>query len=149
MFHHFTMNYIWLMHFLHELKQVLVLVKQFSFINRNVSIKQIILTWFIIFPISCLQMEESSKFTFSKHSGPLTQMWRCETQYLYHTDTFDMNESQSSSLPLLNFLSADLTWLGRYCTSDCLSCILAPSQWRNMIQPQQLMLWLQFSELAQ
>ena len=27
--------------FLHELKQVLVLVKQFSFINRNVSLKQV------------------------------------------------------------------------------------------------------------
>jgi len=35
MFHHFTMNCIWLMLFLHELKQVLVLVKQFSFINRT------------------------------------------------------------------------------------------------------------------
>jgi len=35
--------------FLHELKQVLVLGKQFSFINRNVSIKQILLTC-IVFP---------------------------------------------------------------------------------------------------
>jgi len=33
----------------------------FSFINRNVSIKQILLTWFIIFPINCLQTEESSQ----------------------------------------------------------------------------------------
>jgi len=33
----------------------------FSFINRNVSIKQILLTGFIIFPISCLQTEESSQ----------------------------------------------------------------------------------------
>jgi len=33
----------------------------FSFINTNVSIKQILLTWFIIFPISCLQTEESSQ----------------------------------------------------------------------------------------
>jgi len=46
---------------LHELKQVLVLVKQFSFINRNVSLKQILLTWFNIFPFSCLQREESSQ----------------------------------------------------------------------------------------
>ena len=30
--------------FLPELKQVLVLVKQFSFINRNVSLKHILLT---------------------------------------------------------------------------------------------------------
>jgi len=29
--------------FLHELKQVLVFVKQFSFINRNVSLKQVVL----------------------------------------------------------------------------------------------------------
>jgi len=41
MFHHFTINCIWLILFLHELKQVLVLVKHFSFINRNVSLKQI------------------------------------------------------------------------------------------------------------
>jgi len=37
MFHHVTVNCICLMLFSHELKQVLVLVKQFSFINRNVS----------------------------------------------------------------------------------------------------------------
>jgi len=37
MFHHFTVNSICLMLFLQELKQVLVLVKQFSFFNRNVS----------------------------------------------------------------------------------------------------------------
>jgi len=47
--------------FLHELKQILVLVKQFSFINRNISINQILLTWLIIFPFSCLQKEESSQ----------------------------------------------------------------------------------------
>jgi len=47
--------------FLHELKQVLGLVKQFSFINRNVSLKQILHTWFNIFPFSCLQTEESSQ----------------------------------------------------------------------------------------
>jgi len=34
---------------------------RFSFINRNVSIKHILLTWFIIFPISCLKTEESSQ----------------------------------------------------------------------------------------
>jgi len=46
---------------LHELEQVLALVKQFSFINRNVTLKQILLTWFNIFPFSCLQTEESSQ----------------------------------------------------------------------------------------
>jgi len=49
MFHHFTINGIWLMLFLHELKQVMVLVKQLGFINRNVSLKHILLTWFNIF----------------------------------------------------------------------------------------------------
>jgi len=34
--------------FLHELKHVFVLVKRFSFINRNVSLKQMLLTWFNI-----------------------------------------------------------------------------------------------------
>ena len=42
-------------------ERVLVLVKQFSFINRNVSLKQILLTWFNIFVFSCLQTEESSQ----------------------------------------------------------------------------------------
>jgi len=44
MFNHFTINFIWLMLFSYELKQVLVLVKQRTFINRNVSLKQILLT---------------------------------------------------------------------------------------------------------
>ena len=39
--------------FLYELKHVLELVKQFSFINSNVSLKQILLTWLNIFPFSC------------------------------------------------------------------------------------------------
>ena len=47
--------------FLHLLKQVLVFDKQFSFINRNVSPTQILLTWFNIFPFSCLQTEKSSQ----------------------------------------------------------------------------------------
>jgi len=47
--------------FLHELKEVLVLVTQSSFINRNVSLRQILLTWFNIFPFNCLQTEDSSQ----------------------------------------------------------------------------------------
>jgi len=58
MFHHFTINCVWLMVFLHELKQVLVLVKQFSFINRNVSLKQILLTWFKIFPLKAFKFSK-------------------------------------------------------------------------------------------
>jgi len=33
----------------------------FSFINRNVSTKQMLLICFIIFPIGCLQTKESSQ----------------------------------------------------------------------------------------
>jgi len=33
----------------------------FSSISRNVYIKQILNTWFIIFPFSCLQSEEYSQ----------------------------------------------------------------------------------------
>jgi len=33
----------------------------FSFVNRNVSIKNILLIWLNIFPFSCLQTEESSQ----------------------------------------------------------------------------------------
>jgi len=36
---------------------------------------------------------------------------KCETQVLYNTGTSDTNESQSRSLPSLNFHSADFTWL--------------------------------------
>jgi len=50
MFHHFTINCIWLMLFLHESKHVLVSVKPL-----NVSLKHILLTWLIIFSFSCLQ----------------------------------------------------------------------------------------------
>ena len=44
----------------------------------------------------------------------MVHLARCETQDLYNTDTSDMNESQSWSLPSLNFLSANLTWLHMY-----------------------------------
>jgi len=61
MFHHSTINSIWLMLFLHELKQFWVLVKQFNFINRNVSLKQMLLIWFTNDPFSFFQTEESSQ----------------------------------------------------------------------------------------
>jgi len=62
----------------------------FSFINRNVSIKQILLTWFIISPLfGCLQMKESSQSIEIQHLA------RCATQDLYNSDTPDMNKSLS------------------------------------------------------
>jgi len=67
MFNQVKINCICLMLFLHELKQVVVLFKQFSFINRNVSLKQILFTWFHIFPFSCLQQKILGKaLKFSK-----------------------------------------------------------------------------------
>jgi len=100
MFHHFTINCIWLMLFLHELKQVLVLVKQFT-------------------SASSMEMFQSNRYyshgsSFSKHlnsTNEVVHLARCATQDLYNTDASDMNKSQSFSLPSLNFLSADLTWL--------------------------------------
>jgi len=47
--------------FWHKLRQVLVLVKQLRFINRNIALKQMLLTWFNIAPFSCLQTKESSQ----------------------------------------------------------------------------------------
>jgi len=47
--------------FFYELKQVLAFFNQFSFISRNVSLKQILLTWFNIFPFSCFLTVESSE----------------------------------------------------------------------------------------
>ena len=60
---------------------------------------------------------------------------RCETQDLYNTGTSDMNESQSWSLPSLNFLSADLTcWFNMaWCVHLIVSLESLPSQWRNTI----------------
>ena len=54
---------MWLMLFLHELKKTFGFGQTvyFSFINKNVSIKQILLTWFIVFPISYLQAKESGQ----------------------------------------------------------------------------------------
>jgi len=74
--------------FLHELKQVLVLVKHFSFINRNVSLKQILLTWFNIFAFSCLQTEESSQSIYIQQiSDPFSQMYNtrlAQYRYIWH-----------------------------------------------------------------
>jgi len=77
--------------FLHELEHVLVLVEQFtfSFISRNVSIKQMLLSCFILFPINCLQTEESSQKHLNS-ANEVVHLARCETQDLYNTDTSDI-----------------------------------------------------------
>jgi len=100
MFHHFTIKGIWLMLVLDELKQVLVLVKQFFLINRNVSRKQILLTWSNIFSFSWLQTVESCQRINS--ANKVVHFSRCATQDLYNTDTSDMNNTQSLSLPSLS-----------------------------------------------
>jgi len=82
--------------------------------DRN-TIKQILLICFILFPIRCLRTEGSSQsIEIQQKSGPFSGLARCETQDLYNTDKSDMNESQSWTLPSLNFLRADLTWLEMY-----------------------------------
>jgi len=49
--------------FLHELETSFGIGQTvyFSFIDRNVSIKQILITWFSIFSLSCLQTEQSGE----------------------------------------------------------------------------------------
>ena len=114
MFYHFTMNCIWLMFFLHELKHVLALVKQFTsassietfpssrYYSHGSSFSHLVV---------CKRKNLVKAFKFSKQSVHLA---RCETQDLYNTDTSDMNESRSWSLPSLKFLSAELTWLDMF-----------------------------------
>ena len=100
MFHHFTMNGIWLMLFLHERKQILVLVKQFtsaSSVEMFLSSRHYSHSSSFSQLVVCKRRNLDKAFKFSKWSGPS-----------------DMNESQSWSLPSLNFLSADLTWRDMY-----------------------------------
>ena len=85
-----------------ELKQVFVLVKVFSFIHRNVSLKQMLVTQFNIFPFSCLQTEESSQ------SGP------------------SINEATPPARILLQWSSDSLLYC-MYCTL----ITIYHSQWRN------------------
>jgi len=59
MFHHFTTTCNYFMLFLHELKHVLVLVKQLT--STNVSITQILLTRFIIFLFCCCTWRNTVK----------------------------------------------------------------------------------------
>jgi len=40
MFHHFTINWIWLMLFLHQLKHILVLVKQLTVVSSTETFSQ-------------------------------------------------------------------------------------------------------------
>jgi len=62
MFHHFTTNFISLMLSLHELQQVLVLVKQFTAASSiETFLSSRYYSHIIFFPISCLQTEESSQ----------------------------------------------------------------------------------------
>jgi len=121
MSHHFTINCIWLMVFFARTQTRFSIgpTVYFSFINRNVSIKQILLTWFIISPLfGCLQMKESSQSIEIQHLA------RCATQDLYNSDTPDMNKSLSWSLLSLSFLCADLARLDIW-ISDRLTWILA------------------------
>ena len=63
-----------------------------------------ILTWFNIFAFSCLQTEESSQSIYIQqiNSARCIHSARCTTQDLCNTDTSDMNNTQSPSLPALS-----------------------------------------------
>ena len=82
--------------FLHELEQVLVLVKQFTSASSTEKFlsSRYVSHDFILFPISCLQTEESSQ-SILYSANKVVHLARCETQDLCNTDTSDMNESQS------------------------------------------------------
>ena len=68
--------------FLHELKQVFVLVKQFSFINKNVSQADTI-HMVQHFPFSCLQQKNLGKIlNFSKQSVPFIHI--CNTRFVQY-----------------------------------------------------------------
>ena len=61
----------------------------------------------------------------------MVHLTKCETQDLHNRDTSDMNESQSWSFPLLNFLSGDLTWLDMYIWLSLLNFRVHSGETRN------------------
>jgi len=98
---------------LHDLEQVLVLVKHFaaaSSIETFLSSRYYSHVSFSSQLVVCKRRNLVKAFKFSKQSVHV-HLAKCETQDLYNTGISDMNESQSWSLPSLNFLSADFTWL--------------------------------------
>jgi len=90
MFHHFTINCIWLIVFLQELEQVLVLVKQFTQLHQQKRFYQEVTThMFHSFP-SYLFADGG---IYSKHvnsASKVVHLARCETQDLYNTNAPDM-----------------------------------------------------------
>ena len=112
MIHHFTMNCIWMMLCLHELKFWCWPNGEASSIETFLSIR-----YCSHFPIRLF----ANGVISSKHlnsANKLVHLSRCATQDLYNTHTSDMKNTQSRSLPSLSFwltfLSADLTWLDMY-----------------------------------
>jgi len=92
-FHHFTINYIWLILFLHELEQVLVLAKQFTSAS---SIETFLSSRYYSHVSSFSQLVLCKRRNLVKHlhlANKVVRLARCETQDLYNTDTSDMNES--------------------------------------------------------
>ena len=120
-FHHFTMNCICLMLFLHERKQILVVVKQFTSAS---SIEMFLSSRYYSHSSSFSQLVLCKRRNLDAHTLQLLLGASLQAQYLHITlkafkfskwsGPSDMNISQSWSLPSLNFLSADLTWLDMY-----------------------------------
>jgi len=112
----------------------------FSFINKNVSSKQILLSHMVhYFSIQLFANGEISSKLLKSANNEVVHFARYAIQDLYNTDTSNINKSQSWSLPSVSFLSADL--IGLICTWLIVSLESLPSQRRNTTQPQQLMLW--------
>jgi len=120
----------------------LVLVKQFSFINRNVSQGDTI-PCFNIFPLFATEFSQSSEIQQIKWSTYPEMQHKICTIQIHLTR---INHSHDPCFLLGIFFSADLTWLD---TFIWFSLELLLSQWRNTIQPRQLMLLSsQYPELA-
>jgi len=119
--------------FLHELKQVLVLVKQFTSAS---SIETFLWSKYyshdstFSHSVVCKRRNLVNAFKFSKWRGPFSQM--CSTRLVQYR-CIDMNKSQSCSLPSLSFLSADLTWLDMYIWLSLLNpCHHSGETWYNL-----------------
>ena len=94
-FHHLTINCIWLMLFLHERKQALVLVKQLTSAS---SIETFLSTRYYSCGSSFSHSIVCKQNISSKHLNAVNKVFhlaRCATQDLYRADAHDINESQS------------------------------------------------------
>jgi len=134
MFHHFTINCIWLMVFLHELKQVLVWSNSLaSSIEKFLSSRYYSHGSTFSHSVVCKRRNLVKAFKFSKYSGPFSQMSSTrfvQCRYIRHEwyAVTILAFSQSFS-----FLSADLTWLDVYIWLSLFNhCLHSGVTWCNL-----------------